>query len=80
MIAIISLTIVALLVLALGTGVWVGLALSIVGVVSLAIFKGMPVDKLYAQITWNASTTPELIALPLFILMGNLLTISGVSQ
>ena len=80
MIAIISLTIVALLVLALGTGVWVGLALSIVGVVSLAIFKGMPVDKLYAQITWNASTTPELIALPLFILMAEILFRSKLSS
>ncbi|MEO3415651.1 TRAP transporter large permease subunit [Roseovarius sp. CAU 1744] len=76
----ISLTIVLLLVLSLGTGVWVGLALYLVGVVSLSIFKGLPVDKLFSQITWNASTTPELIALPLFILMAEILFRSKLSS
>lgn len=80
MIAFIALTIVSLLVLALGTGVWVGLALYFVGIVSLSIFKGMPVDKLFAQLTWNASTTPELIALPMFILMAEILFRSKLSS
>ncbi|WP_425515725.1 TRAP transporter large permease [Mameliella sediminis] len=78
--AFIALTIVSLLVLALGTGVWVGLALYFVGIVSLSIFKGMPVDKLFAQLTWNASTTPELIALPMFILMAEILFRSKLSS
>lgn len=80
MIAFISLTILFLLVLALGTGVWVGLALYFVGIVSLSIFRGMPVDKLFSQLTWNALTTPELIALPMFILMAEILFRSKLSS
>ena len=52
------------LALVLGVGVWVGLALFAPGLVSLAVFRTMPVEKLLAQLTWNATTTPELIALP----------------
>ena len=73
MTTLIILTIVAVLAIALGIGVWVGLALYLVGLVGLAIFKGMPVEKLIAQLTWNVSTTPELIALPMFILMAEIL-------
>ena len=66
-------TIVIALVVALGLGVWVGLALFAVGIVSLETFRTMPVDKLLAQIAYGTSTTPELIALPLFILMAEIL-------
>ncbi len=66
-------TIVIVLVLALGLGVWVGLALFAVGIISLEAFRTMPVEKLLAQITYGTATTPELIALPLFILMAEIL-------
>ena len=69
----IILTIVTVLAISLGIGVWVGLALYLVGLVGLSIFKGLPVDKLISQLTWNVSTTPELIALPMFILMAEIL-------
>ena len=61
------------LALVLGAGVWVGLALYAPGLAGLAIFRSLPVEKLLAQLTWNATTTPELIALPLFILMAEIL-------
>jgi len=67
------------LALGLGAGVWVGLALYAPGVVGLALFRSLPVDKLLAQLTWNATTTPELIALPLFILMAEILFHSRLS-
>ena len=67
------------LALVLSLGVWVGLALFAPGLVSLAIFRSLPVEKLLAQITWNATTTPELIALPLFILMAEILFHSRLS-
>ena len=67
------------LALALGLGVWVGLALYAPGLAGLAIFRSLPVEKLLAQLTWNATTTPELIALPLFILMAEILFHSRLS-
>ena len=67
------------LALVLGAGVWVGLALYAPGLAGLAIFRNLPVDKLLAQLTWNATTTPELIALPLFILMAEILFHSRLS-
>ncbi len=63
----------------LGLGVWVGLALFAPGLVGLAAFRSMPIDKLLAQLTWNVTTTPELIALPLFILMAEILFHSRLS-
>lgn len=62
-----------LLVLILGSGVWVGLGLMGVGVMSLEIFRSIPVDRLLAQSVWNGLSSPELLALPLFILMAELL-------
>ncbi len=73
-------TILAVLALSLGIGVWVGLALYSVGIVTLALFRSMPVEKLLAQLTWNTSTTPELIALPLFILMAEILFHTKLSE
>jgi C4-dicarboxylate transporter, DctM subunit len=69
----ILLTVLLLLVLYLGLGVWVGLSLYAVAITSLALFKSMPVDKLVAQLTYNTVTTPELVALPMFILMAEIL-------
>ncbi len=59
MIGYISLTILVVLLAALGTGVWISFGLYIVGVVALAIFKNMPIDLLMGQLTWNVSTTPN---------------------
>ena len=63
----------------LGLGVWVGLALFAPGLVGLAVFRNVPIEKLLAQLTWNVTTTPELIALPLFILMAEILFHSRLS-
>lgn len=70
---IILITVLSLLVLYLGMGVWVGLGLFSVAITSLALFRSMPVDKLVAQLTYNTVTTPELVALPMFILMAEVL-------
>ena len=69
----------AVLAAGLGLGVWVGLALFAPGLVGLAVFRSMPIEKLLAQLTWNVTTTPELIALPLFILMAEILFHSRLS-
>jgi len=75
----VSATVLAILITTLAFGVWVGVALVSVGVVSLALFRNMPVEKLLAQLTYNVTTTPELIALPLFILMAEILFHSKLS-
>ena len=61
------------LALTLAAGIWVGIALFAVGIVSLGVFRSLPIDKLIGQVTYNIITTPELIALPMFILMAELL-------
>ena len=63
----------AILLALLGSGVWVGLGLSGIGILSLEIFRNVPVEKLLAQSIWNGLSSPELLALPLFILMAELL-------
>ncbi|MGP9590375.1 TRAP transporter large permease [Halomonas sp. AOP42-B2-16] len=62
-----------LLFLLLGSGAWVGLGLMGVGIASLEMFRSMPVDRVLAQTVWNGLSSPELLALPLFILMAELL-------
>lgn len=64
---------IALLFLILGSGAWVGLGLMGVGLSSLALFRSIPIDKVLGQAVWNGLASPELVALPLFILMAELL-------
>jgi len=70
---VILIAVLVLLAISLGVGVWIGLALYSVAIIALALFKSMPVDKLLAQLSFNTVTTPELIALPMFILMAEVL-------
>lgn len=63
----------ALLFSLLASGAWVFLALLGVGIGSLSIFRSIPVDKILSQTVWNGLSSPELVALPLFILMSELL-------
>jgi tripartite ATP-independent transporter DctM subunit len=73
--------IVALIVfVTLAGGVWIGWALTAVGILSLEIFRSMPVGKFLAQDFWTTMTSPELIALPLFILMGEILFHTKLSE
>src|SRR5437588_4126718 len=65
---------------ALAGGLWIGLTLGATGAVLLAIFRNIPLDKLLAQYAWNILTTQELLALPMFILMGEILFQSRLSR
>ena len=73
-------TMFAMLFSALAGGIWIGLALGATGAVLLAIFRNIPLDKLLAQYAWNILTTQELLALPMFILMGEILFQSRLSR
>src|SRR3954470_12490589 len=73
-------TMFAVLFSALAGGIWIGLTLGATGAVLLALFRDIPLDKLLAQYAWNILTTQELLALPLFILMGEILFRTRLSQ
>jgi len=66
-------TVIGLLILILGAGVWVSLGLFAVGIAGLEIFRSMPVLRQLSISLWNTTTSESLIALPLFILMAEIL-------
>jgi tripartite ATP-independent transporter DctM subunit len=64
----------------LAGGVWIGITLAVTGTLLLYFFRSIPLDKLLPQYTWNILTTQELLALPLFIVMGELLFRTQLSR
>lgn len=79
--AALSFTLLGLLVALLGVGVWVGLGLVGTGFAVLSIFRpNMPVEKLLAQQIWNSGVSMEMLALPLFILMAEILFRTRLSE
>lgn len=74
-------TLLGLLTLLLGSGLWIGLGLIGTGIGLLELFRpNMPATKLIAQQTWNTVVSPELLALPLFILMAEILFRTKISE
>ncbi len=61
-------------------GIWVGAALMSVGILSLDLFKSMRVDRFLAGDIWGTATALELVTLPLFILMGEILFRTRLSE
>ena len=78
----ISLTVFLLLVLfvLLGSGVWVAFSLMIVGMVAMVLFSDAPLGQVLATTVWGASNSWALAALPLFIWMGEILFRSKLSE
>lgn len=79
MIAIVS-TILFLFICLLGAGVWIGLALLALGGGSLLLFRDVDVAAFLAGDLWRSLNAPELAALPLFVLMGELLYRTKLAQ
>lgn len=74
-------TLLGLMTLLLGTGLWIGVGLIGTGVGLLYLFRpSMPALKLLAQQTYNVVVSPELLALPLFILMAEILFRTRISE
>ena len=84
MIAMNDLMITGLLVLTLflilGSGVWIGLALSGVAWVGMQVFSARPAGDAMAVTIWGSSSSWTLTALPLFIWMGEILFRTRLSQ
>jgi C4-dicarboxylate transporter, DctM subunit len=74
------LLVLGMLVVTLAGGVWVGVGLMSIGIVALEAFRDIRVDRFLAGDIWSSSTSVELITLPLFILMGELLFHTRLSE
>lgn len=64
----------------LAAGAWIGIALLSTAIGLALLFTGLPVDRLFPQYVYNILTTPDLVALPLFILMGEFLFRTRLSE
>jgi len=77
---VVSLTILFLLFLFLGSTIWVGVSLFLVGIGSFMLFTGSPPMIILSNILWNNSHSSTMLALPLFIFMGEILFRSKISE
>ncbi|WP_028713040.1 TRAP transporter large permease [Paracoccus sp. J55] len=64
----------------LAIGAWIGIALLATAIGLAMMFTSLPVDRLFPQYLFNILTTPDLVALPLFILMGEFLFRTRLSE
>jgi C4-dicarboxylate transporter DctM subunit len=77
---IMSLVVFGILFLALACGIWVGFALFIVGFLGMVLFSPLPPGPNMGSSLWATVEKWEYVALPLFILMGEILYRSGISE
>jgi tripartite ATP-independent transporter DctM subunit len=68
-----SLLLLLLLFAILASGIWIALALSIVGLVAIVTTMSTPPGQVLATSVWSASDSWDLTALPMFIWMGEIL-------
>jgi len=77
---IMSLVVFGILFLVLACGIWVGFALFIVGFLGMVLFSPLPPGSNMGSSVWATVEKWEYVALPLFILMGEILYRSGISE
>jgi tripartite ATP-independent transporter DctM subunit len=78
--AVTTLAVFGILFLLLGSGVWIGFALFMVGYAGLELFGTLPAGYNMASSLWSTVGKWEYVALPMFILMGEILYRSGISE
>lgn len=76
----IGLLLLAILFVFLAGGLWIALSLTGLAVVALTFFSNAPVGLVMATTFWGHSHSWSLTALPLFILMGEILLRSRLSR
>jgi tripartite ATP-independent transporter DctM subunit len=64
----------------LAVGAWIGVALAATAMLLAWIFTDIPVTRLLPQHVYNIMTSSELVALPLFVLMGEFLFRTRLSR
>ena len=76
----ISLTLFALLVVFMGGTVWIGIALFLVGLGGFVFFTDLPFGSILSNVAWNNTSGSAMMALPMFVWMGEILFRSKISQ
>jgi C4-dicarboxylate transporter, DctM subunit len=61
-------------------GLYVAAALGLIGVLLMYVFSDRPLWDMLGQIAWNVNSSFVLVAVPLFIMMGEILVRSGISE
>ncbi len=75
-----SVVLLGLLALFLGSTVWVGISLFIVGIGGFTVFTSNSPFAILSNIVWNSTSGSTMMALPLFIFMGEILFRSKISE
>jgi C4-dicarboxylate transporter DctM subunit len=68
------------LLILLASGVWVGAALGISGIVAYYLYGGVQAIESVGYLTYNTLTSYDFVALPLFIFMATILSNCGVTE
>ncbi|WP_027014160.1 TRAP transporter large permease [Comamonas composti] len=76
----VSVFLVLVLLLLLGGGVWIGLALAGVAWVGMELFSSRPAGDAMAMTIWGSASSWTLTALPLFVWMGEILFRTNLSE
>ncbi len=76
----VSMTLTGLLALCLGSSLWIGVALAVVALGGFTFFMDVPALTILSNILWNNTSSSTMMALPLFIFMGELLFRSKISE
>lgn len=75
-----SFVLLGVMILLLGSGIWIAVSLGLVGFVAMALTTSLPLGAVLATTTWSASSSWTLAALPLFIWMGEILFRTKLSE
>jgi len=75
-----SIILLTLLLVILGSGVWIAVGLGLVGLIAMLLTTTVPVGAVLATTVWSASASWTLAALPLFIWMGEILFRTRLSE
>ena len=75
-----SLILLGFMIIVLASGVWIAVALGMVGLVAMALTTSVPIGSVLATTAWSASASWTLAALPLFIWMGEILFRTKLSE
>src|SRR5690348_13770245 len=75
-----SIVLLTVMIAILASGVWIAVALGLVGFVAMVLTTSVPVGAVLATSVWSASASWTLAALPLFIWMGEILFRTRLSE
>lgn len=75
-----SFILLGVMIVLLGSGIWIAVSLGLVGFVAMALTTSLPLGSVLATTTWSASSSWTLAALPLFIWMGEILFRTKLSR